>query len=152
MKSLQAICSVMELEGRQLNGLMHSCATDNSELLLMLLNQTGLLLYFIWCPSEHRSWALVVLMLSLFEKLLDIEQVTFDDIPIPQESDTVHLGVDRNLKGNGNTEKKAQTGWRTMHALMGAGAYGNSGLNPLGVIQDVENFCTTKDVVWTRDV
>ena len=57
--------------------------------------------------------------------------MTLDDIPIPQESDTVHLGVDRNLKGNGNTEKKAQIGRRTMYALMGAGAYGNSGLNLL---------------------
>ena len=72
----------------------------------------------------------VEVLLSLFKKLLDMEQVTLDDIPIPQESDTVHLGVDRNLKGNGNTEKKAHIG-RRMYALMGAGAYGNSGLNPL---------------------
>ena len=62
-----------------------------------------------------------------------MEQVTLDDIPIPQESDTVarHLRVDRNLKGNGNTEKKVKIGRRTMYALMGAGAYGNSRLNPL---------------------
>ena len=43
----------------------------------------------------------------------------------------MHLWVDRNLVGNGNTEKMAETGRRTMYALMGAGAYGNSGLNPL---------------------
>ena len=73
----------------------------------------------------------VEVLLSLFKKLLDMEQVTLDDILIPQESDTVHLGVDRNLKGNGNTEKKAQIGQRTMYALMGAGAYGSCGLNPL---------------------
>ena len=42
MNSLKANYSVMELEGRLLNGLMLSCATDNKESWLMVLNQTGL--------------------------------------------------------------------------------------------------------------
>ena len=44
MNSLKANCSVMELVGRQLNGLMPSFAIDNKELWLMALNQSGLLL------------------------------------------------------------------------------------------------------------
>ena len=47
MNSLKANCSVMELEGRQLNGLTHSFATVNKELWLIVLNQTGLLLYLV---------------------------------------------------------------------------------------------------------
>ena len=47
MNSLKANCSVMELVGRQLNGLMPSFAIDNKELWLMALNQTGLLLYLV---------------------------------------------------------------------------------------------------------
>ena len=93
------------------------------------------LLYIVWFYKGMERYLInaqksVEVLLSLFKKLLDMEQVTLDDIPIPQESDTVHLGVSRNLKDNGNTEKKA-LGRRTMYALMGAGAYGNSGLNPL---------------------
>ena len=48
---LKANCSVMELVGRQLNGLMPSFAIDNKELWLMALNQTGLLLYLV----SHRA-------------------------------------------------------------------------------------------------
>ena len=47
MNSFNAKCSVMKLEGRQLNGLILSCATGNKELWLMALNQTGLLLYLM---------------------------------------------------------------------------------------------------------
>ena len=51
MNSLKANCSVMELMGRQLNGLMPSFAIDNKELWLIALNQTGLLLYLV----SHRA-------------------------------------------------------------------------------------------------
>ena len=47
MNSLKANCSLMESEGRQLNGLMLSSATGNKELWLLALNQTGLLLYLV---------------------------------------------------------------------------------------------------------
>ena len=94
------------------------------------------MLYVVWLYKGRERYLInaqksVEVLLSLFKKFLDMEQVTLDDIPIRQESDTVHLGVDKNLKGNGNAEKKAHIGRRTMYALMGAGAYGNSGLNPL---------------------
>ena len=39
--------------------------------------------------------------------------------------------VDRNLSGTLDIAAKIQTGRRTMHALMGAGAYGCSGVTPL---------------------
>ena len=51
MNSLKANCAVMELVGRQLNGLMPSFAIENKELWLMALNQTGLLLYLV----SHRA-------------------------------------------------------------------------------------------------
>ena len=60
MNSLKANCSVMELVGRQLNGLMLSFASDNKELLLIALNLTGLLLYRV--SLRHRSWSLAVLL------------------------------------------------------------------------------------------
>ena len=40
----------------------------------------------------------------------------------------VHLGVDRNSSANVDADGRAQTGRRTMYALMGAGAYGCSGV------------------------
>ena len=39
--------SAVEMEERQLNGLMLFCATDNKELWLIVLNQTRLLLYLV---------------------------------------------------------------------------------------------------------
>ena len=112
-----------------------TCA-DDVALLGLCKKHLWELLYIVWFYKGRERYLInaqksVEVLLGLFKKLLDMEQVTLDDIPIPQESDTVHLGVSRNLKGNGNTEKKAQIGRRTMYALMGAGAYGNSGLNPL---------------------
>ena len=62
--------------------------------------------------------------------LLEKEELTLDSIPIPQETETVHLGIDRNLKATGDVEKKAQLKRRTMYSLMDTGAYDNSGLNP----------------------
>ena len=44
---------------------------------------------------------------------------------------SVSQGIGRNLKATGNVEKKAQLGRRMMYSLIGAGAYGNSGLSPL---------------------
>ena len=40
----------------------------------------------------------------------------------------LHLGVDRNSSANVDADGRAQTGRRTMYALMGAGAYGCSGV------------------------
>ena len=40
----------------------------------------------------------------------------------------VHLGVDRNSTASVDIEGRVQTGRRTMYALMGAGAYGCSGV------------------------
>ena len=62
--------------------------------------------------------------------LQEKEQLALDSIPVPQETETVHLGIDRNLTATGTIEKKAQLGRRTMYSLIGAGAYGNSGVNP----------------------
>ena len=42
----------------------------------------------------------------------------------------VHLGVNRNAKGQVDIAARVQTGRRTMYAMMGAGAYGSSGVTP----------------------
>ena len=78
-----------------------------------------------------------------------MEQVTLGDIPIPPESNTVIL---RNLKGNGNTEKKG-TNWTANNVCIdGCRRIWGLRSESLGAIHDVENFRTTEDVVWTRDV
>ena len=43
---------------------------------------------------------------------------------------TIHLRIDRNLGSQTDIKKKVQHSRRAMYSLMGAGAYGNSGLNP----------------------
>ena len=55
--------------------------------------------------------------------------VTLDGEQIPSVFETVHLGIDRNTRSLVHI-KKLQLGRRTLYSLMGAGAYGNSGLNP----------------------
>ena len=42
----------------------------------------------------------------------------------------VHLGVNRNAKGQVDIAARVQTGRRTMYAMMGAGANGSSGVTP----------------------
>ena len=56
--------------------------------------------------------------------------VTLDGEEIPNVTETIHLGIDRNLGSQTDIKKKVQLGRRAMYSLMGAGAYGNSGLNP----------------------
>ena len=56
--------------------------------------------------------------------------VTLDVEQIPSVFETVHLGIDRNTRSLVDIKKKLQLGRRTLYLLMGAGAYGNSGLNP----------------------
>ena len=56
--------------------------------------------------------------------------VTLDGEQIPSVFETVHLGIDRNTRSLVDIKKKLQLGRRTLYSLMGAGAYGNSGLNP----------------------
>ena len=56
--------------------------------------------------------------------------VTLDGEQIPRVLETVHLGIDRNTISFVDIKKKLQLGRRTLYSLMGAGAYGNSGLNP----------------------
>ena len=56
--------------------------------------------------------------------------VTLDGEEIPNVAETIHLGIDRNLGSQTDIKKKVQLGRRAMYSLMGAGAYGNSGLNP----------------------
>ena len=69
------------------------------------------------------------------------EVVLNDDIKSPEEgnllygtwriersSSETHLGVDRNSSATTDVEARVQTGRRTMYALMGAGAYGCSGV------------------------
>ena len=57
--------------------------------------------------------------------------LTLGEEPIEPSLSEVHLGVDRNLAGTLSIAAKVQTGRRTMYALMGAGAYGCSGVTPL---------------------
>ena len=56
--------------------------------------------------------------------------VTLDGEQIPSVFETVHLGIDRNTRSLVDIKKKLQLGRGTLYSLMGAGAYGNSGLNP----------------------
>ena len=56
--------------------------------------------------------------------------LTLGGEPIEPSPSEVHLGVDRNLSGTIDIAAKIQTGRRTMYALMGAGAYGCSGVTP----------------------
>ena len=56
--------------------------------------------------------------------------VTLDGEQIPSVFETVHLGIDRNTRSLVDIKKKLHLGRRTLYSLMGAGAYGNSGLNP----------------------
>ena len=41
------------------------------------------------------------------------------------------LGVDRNCSGSVDIDARVQMGRRTMYAMMGAGAYGSSGVAPM---------------------
>ena len=50
--------------------------------------------------------------------------------PIEPSLSEVHLGDDRNLAGTLDIAAKVQTGRRTMYTLMGAEAYGCSGVTP----------------------
>ena len=43
----------------------------------------------------------------------------------------VHLGVDRSCSGSVDIDARVQMGRRTMYAMMGAGAYGSSGVAPM---------------------
>ena len=52
------------------------------------------------------------------------------DDGIDQSPSEVHLGVDRNAKGQVDIAARVQTGRRTMYAMMGAGAFGSSGVAP----------------------
>ena len=49
----------------------------------------------------------VEILLNIIRMFLEKEQLNPDSIPIPQETETVHLGIDRNLKATGDVEKKA---------------------------------------------
>ena len=60
----------------------------------------------------------VEILWSIYRKLLEMGQVTLDSVPIAQETETVYLGIGRNLKATGNVEKKAQLGRRMMYSLM----------------------------------
>ena len=56
--------------------------------------------------------------------------VKLGDDGIDQSPSEVHLGVDRNAKGHVDIAARVQTGRRTMFAMMGAGAFGSSGVAP----------------------
>ncbi|MEW8547288.1 MAG: reverse transcriptase family protein, partial [Candidatus Thiodiazotropha sp.] len=55
---------------------------------------------------------------------------TLGDDRIQNSASEVHLGVDRNHAGNVDIAARVQMGRRTMYAMMGAGAYGCSGVAP----------------------
>ena len=57
--------------------------------------------------------------------------LTLGEEPIEPSLSEVHLGVDCNPAGTLDIAAKVQTGRRTMYTLMGAGAYGCSGMTPL---------------------
>ena len=56
--------------------------------------------------------------------------VKLGDDGIGQSPSEVYLGVDRNAKGHVDIAARVQKGRRTMYAMMGAGAFGSSGLAP----------------------
>lgn len=129
------------LESLQLGafiGHINCCAptcADDVALLGLCKKHLRELLYIVWYYKGRERYLInaqksVEILLSIIRMLLDSDQLTLDSIPIPQEAETVHLGINRSLKATGDVEKKAQLGRRTMYSLMGAGAYGNSGLNP----------------------
>ncbi len=57
-------------------------------------------------------------------------ELTLGGGPIQYSKEEVHLGVERNKAGKINIGKRVELGRRTMYALMGAGAYGSSGVIP----------------------
>ena len=61
---------------------------------------------------------------------LDEDLVTLGGEDIGRSPTEVHLGVNRNAKGQVDIAARVQTGRRTMYAMMGAGAYGSSGVTP----------------------
>ena len=58
-------------------------------------------------------------------------QIMYGIEPIKQVSSAVHLGVERNKSGRPDVETNMKLGRRTVYSLMGVGAYGGSGQNPV---------------------
>ncbi|MEW8544375.1 MAG: reverse transcriptase family protein, partial [Candidatus Thiodiazotropha sp.] len=64
------------------------------------------------------------------KKVVDNGTVRLGGDVINRSPSEVHLGVDRNQSGRVDIEARVQTGRRTMYAMMGAGAFGCSGVAP----------------------
>ena len=61
---------------------------------------------------------------------MDDRQSTLGEERIQKSDSEVHLGVDRNHAGVVDIKERVQMGRRIMYAMMGAGAYGCSGVLP----------------------
>ena len=87
------------------------------------------------CPTCADDVALLVNTSKSVEVVLNkIGKDTMEGNPsygndsLGRSDSEVHLGVDRNSTASVDIEGRVQTGHKTMYALMGAGAYGCSGV------------------------
>ena len=70
---------------------------------------------------------------------------------IEKSNSEVHLGVDKNCVGTADIKTRVQMGRRTMYAMMGAGAYGCSGVAP-SVISNLSKIFALPSILYGLEV
>ena len=110
-----------------------TCADDVAVLAatIIYLQIIACVVYFYICREHYTINASKSAEVDLNEVVsMDEGEVTLGGEKIGRSSTEVHLGVNRNAKGQVDIPARVQTGRRTMYAMMGAGAYGSSGVAP----------------------
>ena len=108
--------------------------TDDVALLaatIILLQIIASVVFYYICREHYTMNALKSAEVVLNDAYTTDEgTVILGDDWIDQSPSEVHLGIDRNAKGQVDIAARVQTGRRTMYAMMGAGAFGSSGVAP----------------------
>ena len=110
-----------------------TCADDVALLAatIILLQILASVVFYYICREHYTINALKSAEVVLNDaSTTDEGTVMLGDDGIDQSPSEVHLGVDRNAKGQVDIAARVQTGRRTMYAMMGAGAFGSSGVAP----------------------
>ena len=111
-----------------------TCADDVALLAattLCLLILLYVVKYYI-CREHYGINATKSADVALNEEIMAIEDrpVMLGNDVIDRSKSEVYLGVDRNEAGSVDIGVRVQTGRRTMYTMVGAGAYGCSGVTP----------------------
>ena len=110
-----------------------TCADDVALLAatIILLQILASVVFYYICREHYTINALKSAEVVLIgASTTDEGTVMLGDDGIDQSPSEVHLGVDRNAKEQVDIAARVQTGRRTMYAMMGADAFGSSGVAP----------------------